>query len=178
MPTTLNPDPSTPHPMAQTAFPSCVQTGGARRTIFWAGLVAGNLDAIAGVVAYYFYFGLNPIQVLQFIASGVYGPGAIGGGASMIVAGIAFHFLIALAGASIYFLAYPRIRWLAKYEQSAGLLYGLGIWFVMNLLVLPQSNIPKSPFDGGLAAVGIAWHMVLVGLPIAIITGRHYRGTK
>jgi len=55
-----------------------------------------------------------------------------------------------------------------------GLLFGLGIWLVMNLLILPLSNIPKSPFNLNLAFVGIIWHMVLVGLPIAIITSKYF----
>jgi hypothetical protein len=44
--------------------------------IFYGGLIAGILDATDGVVAYYFIGGLNPIQVLQFIASGFYGAAA------------------------------------------------------------------------------------------------------
>jgi hypothetical protein len=39
------------------------------QAIFWGGLVAGALDVVDGVIA----FGteaLNPIQVLQYIASG------------------------------------------------------------------------------------------------------------
>jgi hypothetical protein len=39
------------------------------QAIFWGGLIAGVLDAIDGVIAYGTQ-GLNPIQVLQFIASG------------------------------------------------------------------------------------------------------------
>ena len=44
--------------------------------IFYGGLIARILDAADGVVAYYFAAGLNPIQVLQFIASGFYGAAA------------------------------------------------------------------------------------------------------
>ena len=146
----------------------------AAKTILWSGFIAGNLDAIAGIIAYFVYFSLNPFQVLQFIASGIYGPSAIDGGALMVVAGLLLHFLIAYVVAIIYFYAYPKIALLSKYKVAAGLVYGLGIWLVMNLLVLPHSSIPKSPFDAGLATVGIIWHMLLVGLPIAIITGRYY----
>lgn len=144
------------------------------KTIFWSGLVAGILDAIAGVIVYYIYFGLNPLQVLQFIAAGVYGPGAINGGVGMILAGTFFHFLIAYVVAFIYFIAYPKIKLLRSHIVLMGLIYGLGIWLVMNLFVLPHSNIPKGPFDAGLAIVGIVWHMVLVGLPIAWITAKYF----
>lgn len=144
------------------------------KTILWSGLIAGILDSIAGVIVYYIYFDLNPLQVLQFIASGVYGPEAINGGISMIIIGTLLHFLIAYVVAIIYFMAFPKIALLEKNKVLSGLLYGFGIWLVMNLLVLPFSNIPKGPFDIGLAIVGIIWHMVLVGLPIALITSKHF----
>ena len=76
--------------------------------------------------------------------------------------------------AIIYFIAYPKIALLRSSKVTMGLLYGFGIWLVMNLLVLPYSNIPKGPFDVSLAIVGIVWHMVLVGLPIALITSKHF----
>ncbi len=144
------------------------------KTILWSGLIAGILDAIAGVIVYYIYFDLNPLQVLQFIAAGVYGPEAINGGIEMILAGTFFHFLIAYVVAIIYFIAYPRIAILQNNKVLMGLIYGFGIWLIMNLLILPASDIPKGPFDMGLAVVGIIWHMVLVGLPIALITSKHY----
>ena len=144
------------------------------QTIIWSGLVAGTLDAIAGVIVYFIWFKFNPFQVLQFIASGVHGPSAIDSGVPMIIAGMLYHFVIAYVVAIIYFYTYPKIGILSTHKILSGLIYGLGIWLVMNLLILPYTNIPKSPFDVGLAAVGIIWHMVLVGLPIALITAKHY----
>ena len=143
-----------------------------------AGLVAGVLDALAGIVVYYLWFGFNPFQVLQFIASGAFGPAAMNGGWSMIAAGTAFHFLIAFVCAALYFAA--AIKWHLLTDRAVvfGLLYGLGIWLVMNLLVIPLSAIPPAPFDATLAVVGIAWHMLLVGLPIAWITREHYLGAE
>lgn len=148
------------------------------KAILWSGLVAGILDSIAGVIVYYIYFDLNPLQVLQFIASGVYGPSAINGGFYMILVGTFFHFIIAYTCAIIYFYLYIKSAQLQKYTIISGLVFGLGIWAVMNLLILPYTNIPKSPFDASLALVGIIWHMVLVGLPIAIITAIHFKSRK
>lgn len=149
-------------------------SGSISKTIIWSGLIAGILDSMAGVIVYYIYFDLNPLQVLQFIASGIYGPTAINGGASMVIAGLLLHFLIAYVCAIIYFYAFPKIAVLNKYAGASGLVYGFGIWLVMNMLILPYSNIPKSDFDAGLAIIGIIWHMVLVGWPIALITKQHY----
>lgn len=144
------------------------------KTILWSGFIAGNLDAIAGAVVYFIFFGMNPIQVVQFIGSGVHGPTAIGGGASMFFAGLIYHFIIAYVVAIIYFYAYPKMKVLRNYKVVMSLIFGLGIWVVMDLLVLPQSNIPKSPFNLSLAIVGIIWHMILVGLPIALVTSLYY----
>lgn len=143
-------------------------------TILRSGIIAGTLDAIAGVIVYYIWFGFNAFQVLQYIASGVHGPTAINGSIGMILAGIGYHYFIAFVVAAIYFFAYPKFSVLRDHKAISGLLFGLGIWLVMNLLVLPNSNIPKGAFDLGLAAVGILWHMTLVGLPIALITSNHY----
>lgn len=54
-------------------------TSKAIATIVWGGLAAGTLDAVDGVVAYGFK-GLNPIQVLQYIASGLLAPRRSEGG--------------------------------------------------------------------------------------------------
>ena len=139
-------------------------------TIVQGGLVAGILDACAGVIVYYIYFGFNPIEVLQFIASGVWGPKAIGGGLLMVLAGTFFHFLIAFVAAAVYYAAATIIKPLYTHPVLMGLIFGAGVWSVMNLIVLPASNIPKAPFDLGLAVIGIVWHMILVGLPIAWFT--------
>lgn len=147
----------------------------ATKTIIWSGLTAGILDSMAGLVAYYIYFELNPIQVMQFISTGIYGPSAINGGAIMTLIGMFFHFLIAFTVAIIYFFAYKRLSLLRDYKVVSGLLYGFGIWLIMNLIVIPASKVPPSEFDLGLAIVGIVWHMILVGLPIALITARYFQ---
>jgi len=74
----------------------------------------------------------------------------------------------------IYTNLMSRIKLLRTNKVLMGFVYGLGIWLVMNLLVLPISNIPKSPFNINLAITGIIWHMVLVGLSIALITAKYF----
>jgi len=49
------------------------------RAILLGGLIAGTLDAVDGVIAFGTQ-GLNPIQVLQYIASGALGQAAFRGG--------------------------------------------------------------------------------------------------
>lgn len=149
------------------------------KTVLWSGLIGGLLDATAGVIFYFLFLGMNPIQVLQFIAAGVYGKVAFEGGLTLPGLGVAgvglvLHFVIAFVVAAIYFVAYPRLAVLRNYKVLAGLAFGVGIWLVMNLLVLPNSNLPQGPANPVLRAIEIIWHAVLVGLPIALITARYF----
>ena len=79
------------------------------QAIFWGGLVAGILDAVDGVIAFGTQ-GLNPIQVLQYIASGALGQSAFQGGLATAALGAAFHFSIAWVAAEVFALASRRLE--------------------------------------------------------------------
>lgn len=147
----------------------------ASKTILWSGLVAGTLDAAAGVIVYFIFFGFNPLQVLQSIAEGIFGPSAFTGGFLTVIVGLVAHYIIAFVVAGIYFVAFPKIKVLKAAPVLSGLLYGAAIWAVMNLIVVPLSNIPPAPFNAIVATIAIVWHMVLVGLPISLITYNFYK---
>ena len=144
------------------------------KTILWSGLVSGLLDATAGIIFYFLWLGFNPFQVVEYIASGIYGEAAYEGGIVVLLVGLFFHFIVAYAVAIIYFYAYPKISLLRQYKVTSGLVYGLGVWLVMNLVIIPFTNVPESPFDIVLSGAGIIWHILLVGLPIAVITSEYY----
>src|SRR6266446_8046202 len=65
-------------PMSSAANPVSTSVLTLPKAILWGGLVAGVLDAVDGVVAFGTK-GLNPIQVLQYIASGLLGPSSFQG---------------------------------------------------------------------------------------------------
>lgn len=143
-------------------------------TITTAAIISGILDAAAGVVIYWIYKGLNPLQVLQYIASGIFGPSVINGSFVYVLIGLVLHFLIAFAFTYAYYLAFPYIRSFAKNTYVNGLIYGAFIWVFMNYLVLPFANIPHSPKDV-VSVLELIWHSVLVGLPIAIIVEKYFK---
>jgi uncharacterized membrane protein YagU involved in acid resistance len=144
------------------------------QTIFWAGLVSGTLDGIAASIVFNLKLGLNPGQVMQYIASAVYGLAAFKGSVYTIIVGIVLHFIIAFVASAVFLYAYPKIGILRRNVVTAGLVFGLGIWLFMNLLVVPVTKIQPAPFDAMAALVSGIWHMVLVGLPIALIVKRGY----
>jgi hypothetical protein len=135
--------------------------------ILWGGLVAGVLDAADGVVAFGFK-GLNPIQVLQYIASGLLGPSSFRGGLVTAALGTGFHFFIAFVAAAVYVLASQQIALLNGRAVLFGVLYGVMVYFFMNYLVLPLSAVGHSPFSLGLFLNGVIGHGIFVGLPVAL----------
>ena len=141
------------------------------QAIFWGGLVAGILDAVDGVIAFGTQ-GLNPIQVLQYIASGALGQSAFQGGLATAAVGAAFHFTIAWVAAAVFVLATRRSEILKTHAVLAGLLYGTALYFFMNYLVLPLSAVAASTFHLGLFLNGVIGHALFVGLPITLFARR------
>ena len=139
--------------------------------VFWGGLIAGTLDAVDGVIAYGTQ-GLNPIQVLQYIASGALGQSALQGGLATAALGAAFHFSIAWVAAAVFVLATRRFETLTTHAVLAGLVYGVAVYFFMNYLVLPLSSVAATTFHLGLFLNGMIGHALFVGLPISLSARR------
>ena len=146
-------------------------------TMVWATIISGVLDAIAAIIVYKLFYNYSPLQIYQFVASGVLGADAYAGGLPVALLGLAFHFFIAFCASYVFYLLYPRFPFLGSNKIIAGLLYGFAIWAVMNLAVIPMSKIPPAAFDT-VAVLAIAWHMILVGLPISLIVAGHYKFNK
>jgi len=142
------------------------------KMIFWAGLISGTLDAIASSSIFYFKLGLHPGQVMQFVASAIFGPEAFKGGLPMVITGTVAHYLISFAFAGFYFLIFPYLKITRSNPMGAGILYGGFIWMFMNLGVMPLSAVQAPPFELIGVLVSIICHMILVGLPISLIAKR------
>ena len=141
------------------------------QAIFWGGLVAGILDAVDGVIAFGTQ-GLNPMQVLQYIASGALGQSAFQGGLATAALGVAFHFTIAWVAAGVFVWATGRLAILKTHAVPAGLLYGAAVYFFMNYFVLALSAVAASTFHLGLFLNGVIGHALFVGLPISLFARR------
>lgn len=132
-----------------------------------AGLLAGLLDISAAFIQYYARTGRNPLAVLKFIASGAFGRRALTGGSDMIMWGLVFHFIIALAFAGLFFWLAARLPVLRRAWIGAGIAYGLIAWAVMNGVVVPLSRTPELPFSWSNALIAMAILIACIGLPIA-----------
>jgi hypothetical protein len=139
------------------------------KTILLSGLLAGTLDCISAVV---FLGKMNFSGVWKYVASGYFGSDAFAGSNEMVVFGLLFHFTIALFWAVAYYFIITRISFFTSNIVLGGLLYGIVIWCVMSLVVLPFTSIPKSSFT----TIGVIKNMVIlmlcVGLPISLVINR------
>jgi len=141
-----------------------------RNTILSATLVAGTLDILAAFLVYAVILEkTSPARILMSIASGVFGKAAYSGGTPMVITGLLLHFLIAFIFSTFYYLIYPGLPFLRRRKLLGGILYGILIWLVMNLGVLPIVFKGMPLPDAGAALLGMAIVVAAVGIPIAYI---------
>lgn len=142
------------------------------RTVLLTGLLVGTLDGVAAIVHFKLNGGENPAAIAKFIASGVFGMSAFNGGTGIVLMGTLFHYIIALIWTALFFLVYPRIGKIRLNRYVTGVIYGVIIWVVMNLVVLPLSNTPPGSRDLMRDSIGMTILIAAVGLPIALIQTR------
>jgi hypothetical protein len=148
---------------------------GALKTILKIGFVAGTLDGLAAVLMYSIPTGKDPMNVFRFIASGVFGKEAFGGGVQMAIWGILFHFIIATGWSALFFVAYSRVTLLSKNKFIVAAAYGIFVWLMMNLIVVPLSGVPAGgPKEMISILKGVTVLMLCIGLPVTLMTSRFH----
>lgn len=145
------------------------------QAILLGGLSAGVLDLMGACVTNA-PRKVSPLRVAQSIASGLLGAKAFQGGYRTAALGVGLHFIIALGAAAAFCLASLKLRWLTDRPYMSGALYGVAVYWFMQLIVLPLSAIPfKQNFSWPAVATGLVVHVLCVGLPIALILRWHTR---
>ena len=135
---------------------------------FLGGVVAGVLDAGDGVIFNYIANHLNPIQVLQYIASGFFGSRSFDMGLLSAAIGAGAHFFIAFVLAIIYVTATRIAPIMNRHAVLLGPLYGAAVFLTMNFVVLKFTNTVETPVTTAFLVNGLVGHALLVGLPIAL----------
>lgn len=139
-------------------------------TLFLTGLLAGLLDAVAAVLLFLARGNKDPRLLFRYIASAVYGKDAFTPGNNMVLIGLLFHFLIAMSWIAIYFSLHAHIPWLGSHPLLAAIGYGILVWIVMNIIVVPNSRAAPRPFSLIFALVNV-WILILtIGLPAAYLS--------
>lgn len=131
-------------------------------------LLAGTLDLAFTMSFWGLKADMPALRFLQRVASGLLGPAAFDGGLSTAGYGLALHYGIAFTMALVYFLAARRSAVLRRRPILSGAVYGLMLYLIMNLVVVPLSAASPPSMDPMWVASSVAVHVLLIGIPIAI----------
>jgi uncharacterized membrane protein YagU involved in acid resistance len=145
--------------MARNSAASAVLVGGS---------IGGALD-ITYAIVFAGLHGLPPTRLLQTVASGLLGSAAFDGGAGTAALGLFAHFAMAFLIAGIFYGVSRFLPFLTRRPVISGLLFGVIVFLVMRLVVLPLSAFPYPVTFKPLAtATDLMSHMFFFGLPIAL----------
>ncbi|HEV2480244.1 MAG TPA: hypothetical protein VGS79_11290 [Puia sp.] len=136
-------------------------------------LIAGVLDAAAALLFFLSRGNRKPGMLFQYIASAVVGPRAFDGGSRMAVLGLGLHFCVALCWVGLYFALWPRVAGLGTGVLIDAVAYGLFVWCMMNLVVVPLSRAVPRPLTFAFVLINILILIVTIGLPCAY-AARHF----
>jgi len=139
--------------------------------------VAGTLDIIAAIVMTIINGRRGVDQMLGGVASGPF-PSAPDSGPGAVALGLTVHFALMAIMAAIYVAAASRMPALRRQPILWGALYGVATYIVMNLLVVPIrfTGAPALPASWLGFGSQFAFHIFLVGIPIALIAARALSG--
>jgi hypothetical protein len=135
--------------------------------------ISGTLDILFAMILTNL-FGREIGNMLRYVGSGPF-PAATEMGTAGAILGLLVHFALMAVMAAVYVVAAGRIPALIQRPIQWGGLYGLATYVVMNLLVVPlrfDTPLPPSPLS---ITTQLFAHIVLVGLPIALIGSRYLR---
>lgn len=143
-----------------------------RRALLLGTLTVGILD-IVDALAFFGMRGVPPLRILQAIASGLVGSdAAVAGGVGMAVLGLVLHFLIAFLVVFIFYRASLKVPILTRYPVVFGVLYGVVVYFIMTLVIVPASAIHAIRALPSLPVLvnGLLIHAFGVGIPAALFS--------
>ena len=110
------------------------------------------------------------ISALQFVASGIMGEAAFAGGLATALFGLVLDFIMITIMAGVFIFSVDRIPLLRRNVIVGSILYGFGVFLVMNFIVLPLSAAPVLPAPPlWLLIELVLQHILLIGLPLGIL---------
>jgi hypothetical protein len=139
------------------------------------GLITGTLHLLVQVgIVYGLILKIPLISSLQYLASGAMGNAAFTGGLATALLAVILEFIMTIIIAGIFILSADRISLLRRYLIPGSLLYGFGVFIVMNFIVVPLSAAPPLPAPPmWLFLETMLEHILLVGLPLGTLVQRN-----
>ena len=164
---------ATANSLSLTARPSL------RRSIVLGGIILFIGQFLQTSIVYGLIQGSPFLSIWQYIASGILGMAAFGGGIATAVLGLLLHLIFSFVIAAVFILAAARIPLLRRHQIAGALLYGFGVFIVMNLVVVPLSAAPPLPAPTAPWLIeAVAEHILGIGLPLGILVWRNATTTQ
>jgi hypothetical protein len=143
--------------------------------ILLAAIIAGSLDLTFAFTFHGIMSHVWPTRILLSIATGWFGANAMQGGAGIAAIGFFSHYGILLGAAAIYFCATRVMPWMMRHAYLYGVVFGVCIYGVMHLVVLPLSNAPAFKGTTVGTVADFAMHALVIGPAIALTLKRFSR---
>ncbi len=143
------------------------------RAILFGTLAVGVLD-LADALVFFGLRGARPIRIFQSIAAGLLGRASFSGGVPTALLGVILHFFIAFLIVTTCVVASRWVPLLRARPIVSGAFYGIGVYLVMNLAVLPLSAAGKPTFVPVVVLNGVLIHMFGVGVPSCLAARAAY----
>lgn len=125
-------------------------------------LVTGLADLVFAMGFWWISHQVAPLRILQSIAAGWYGEASFAGGARSASVGALSHFAIIFCFILAYRQAAARWPLLRMHPRAVGAIYGLGLYLLMNFVVLPLSAAGMAKFNNLAWVLGsIAIHALI-----------------
>lgn len=137
------------------------------QALLFGTVAVGGLDILDAIV-FFGFRGVPPLLILQSVASGLLGESAYGGGFRTALLGGVLHFFIAFVIVAFYYAASRKLPTLAHHPLRYGPLYGLLVYVVMTLIVVPLSAASSGVPAPAVVVNGVCIHVLGVGLPSAL----------
>lgn len=135
-----------------------------------ATLISGSLDILFAMILTVLY-GREVGNMLRYVASGPF-PAATDMATGGAVLGLLVHFTLMAIMASVFMAVVRHRPSLLDKPLVAGIAYGLITYAVMNWIVVPlRFDVPLPPKPMSIATQLFA-HIILVGIPFALIAKR------
>ena len=150
-----------------------------RNSLLRLSVIAGLIIGFADAIVYHWFVqnilgGVPLISLYQYIASGALGESAFAGGIPTALLGVLFHFIFSIVIAGVFILAVDRIPLLRRHIIPGSLLYGFGVFIVMNMIVTPLSATPPIPAPTTQELILIIVdHLLFYGLLLGILVRRN-----
>ncbi|MEP7256242.1 MAG: hypothetical protein ABI666_10745 [Ferruginibacter sp.] len=148
--------------------------GASLATIIKTWLLAGTLDILSAFTYYYIKTEKNPLNVLSYVSKVALGETTFTSTGLQQLSGLLVHFAIAFSWTIFFFIMYPRLKWLQLNKFITAVVYGIFVWTMMNLVILPLWNNKAFVYKGETSIINCLILIVAIGIPLSFIAHNQY----